>query len=126
MIEVTESAIDVAAAFEKLNKAGVGSTVLHVGVVKPDPKGKKSAGITFRPRPGIEDELAELEGHLRNNFNLIDVVLIRRMGTLKVGDLILVAAVAAHDRDNAFKACREAVERFKKMENLEKEEHYIE
>ncbi len=126
MIEVVETPIDVAVAFEKLDKEGAGSTVLHVGVVKPDPQGKKSAGITFRPRPGIEDELANLESYLRKNFNLIDVVLIRRMGPLKVGDLILVAAVAANDRDNAFKACREAVERFKKMENLEKEEHYIE
>ncbi|MFO8058517.1 MAG: molybdenum cofactor biosynthesis protein MoaE [bacterium] len=126
MIKVTEEPIDVNEAFEALSKQGAGSTVLHVGVVKPDPEGKKSAGITFRPQEGIEKELKEIDTYLYDNFELTDVVLVRRMGKLKVGDLILVAAVAARDRDSAFQACREAVERFKKMENLQKQEHYLE
>ncbi len=57
--------------------------------------------------------------------SLIDLVLVRRLGRLAIGDLILFAAASANDRVNAFAACRELVERCKKLTCLAKHEHWV-
>lgn len=125
MIKVTDQAIDVGAALSSLKTEGAGSVVFHVGVVKSNPEGGRSEGISFTPQAGFEDELRAIEDDLRSKFELVDVVLIRRMGTLQVGDFILVAAVSASGREAAFGACREAIERYKKMKRLVKKELFV-
>lgn len=125
MIFLTRETIDISELVEKLDRQGAGSVVMHFGVVKPDPEGKKSEGITFSPLDGLEAEMEAIESDLRDKYNLLDVVLARRLGTLAVGDLINAALVCAKGRDDAFGAGNEAVNRFKKMKSLHKEEHYI-
>jgi molybdopterin synthase catalytic subunit len=124
MIAVSNETIEVADLLDKLGKQGAGSVVLHIGVVKPDPEGRRSSGITFGAGGDLEAELLEIENSVRERFRLVDVVLARRLGRLGIGDVILFAAVSANDRENAFGACRALVERCKKMKALEKEEHY--
>ena len=124
MIAVVNEPVDVNELLDRLNKQGAGSVVLHLGVVKPDPEGRKSSGVTFGDKGGLEGELSEIENSVRERFRLVDVVLARRLGQLGIGEVILFAAVSANDRENAFGACRALIERCKKMKNLEKKEHY--
>jgi molybdopterin synthase catalytic subunit len=51
-----------------------------------------------------------------------DIALCRRIGKLNLGDAILVAAVAAPHRREAFEACMEAVERMRNMVSVKKKE----
>ncbi len=125
MIEITMNPIDVGKEFMKLDLTGAGSVVTHVGVVKPDPEGGPSRGIRFADKGGAPSELESIERDLRQSYNLIDVVLVRRMGELEVGDVILVAAISAKGREDAFGACREAVERYKKMKLIDKAELFV-
>jgi molybdopterin synthase catalytic subunit len=122
MIKIVDGDIDVGEVIGKLDQQGAGSVVFHLGVVKPDPEGKKSEGIVFGMKGDMEAELRSIEKDLRAQLKLIDVILIRRLGTLKVGDSILVAAVSAKGRVDAFAACREAVERFRRMKTIDKKE----
>jgi molybdopterin synthase catalytic subunit len=122
MIEVTENPIDASSIYERINTAGSGSAVVHFGVVKPVAGGKKTGGIRFAPDGDLEGEMASIEQQIRDKWPVNDVLLIRRMGQLVVGDIILVAAVAAETRGAAFDGCRFAVESFKKLKNIHKEE----
>jgi molybdopterin synthase catalytic subunit len=126
MIEVTESALDVARLFAAVDADGAGSVVVHVGVVKGEPAGGgKSAGLTLARGGDMENELAAIEADLRSRFPLVGVVIARRLGRLEVGDHILFVGVSAKDRDRAFAACRDALERTKSMKTLRKEERYL-
>ena len=126
MIEVTEKTLDLARLLAAIDQAGAGSVVVHVGVVKPEPAGGgKSSGLTLARGGDLEAELAAIEADLRSRFPLVGVVIARRLGRLAVGDHILFVGVSAPDRDSAFAACREALERVKFMKTLRKEEHYL-
>ena len=126
MIALVKEPIDPNLWLAKLNMEGAGSVVTHLGVVKPDPDGRKSRGITFTAASGLEAELGEIEGYLRQRLRIIDVVIVRRVGSLGIGDYIFFGAVSASDRANAFAACQELVEKIKKLKNIKKQEHYVE
>lgn len=125
MIEVSETALDIARLFAAVETAGAGSVVTHIGVVKGEPAGGKSSGLTLSRGGDLEAEMAAIEADLRSRFPLVGVVLARRLGRLEVGDHILFVGVSAADRDSAFVACREALEKTKFMKTLRKEEHYL-
>jgi molybdopterin synthase catalytic subunit len=122
MIELTQKPIDPSTIYKRINTAGSGSVVVHFGVVKPVAQGKKTGGIAFVPKDGLEEEIGEIEKQMREKFSINDVLLIRRVGTLSIGDIILAAAVAAETRGAAFDACRHAVESFKKLKRVQKQE----
>ncbi|MBI5114844.1 molybdenum cofactor biosynthesis protein MoaE [Candidatus Poribacteria bacterium] len=122
MIELTDEPIDPRAVYERISHEGAGSVVVHFGVVKPVTQGKRTRGIRFTPQADLKEEIRSIETALREKWTLVDVLLIRRVGALSIGDIILAAAVSSPDRDTAFGACSEAVERFKKLKNVKKEE----
>ncbi|HUT54853.1 MAG TPA: molybdenum cofactor biosynthesis protein MoaE [bacterium] len=125
MIELCKKAIDPDKYFAALDQTGAGSVVTHLGVVKPDPEGRPSTGITFEEAGDLAAELRAVEAALRERYRILDLVLARRIGRLEVGDYIFFGAVSAHDRGNAFAACQEMVERVKKLKCISKKEHFI-
>lgn len=125
MVELTETAIEPQKIFQRLSQTGAGSVVVHLGVVKPVAEDKRTRGIRFAAEGDLLGELRALEAELRAKYELSDVLLVRRMGELKVGEIILVTAVSAPSREAAFDACRAAVEGCKKLTRLRKEELYV-
>jgi molybdopterin synthase catalytic subunit len=125
MIAVSDEPIDVALWTSRIDRNGAGSVVVHLGVVKPDPDGRATTGVSFCRRGDLEGELASVERAVRERLQVVDLVLVRRMGRLGVGDLILFVAASANDRENAFAACRELVERGKKLKCISKDEHWV-
>ncbi len=125
MVSITNEKINVGKELAAFNYSGGGSVVVHIGVVKEDPDGKKSKGLVFKPKGDVEGELLEIEKDLHEKFNVLEIMLVRRMGTLEVGDEILLVAVAAKGRKEAFAACREVVERYKTMKTIDKTELLI-
>jgi molybdopterin synthase catalytic subunit len=122
MVETTMRPIDPSEIYTRLNVGEAGSVAMHFAVVKREAEGKRSLGVLFQAQGDLEGELKSIEEKLRNQRPLKDVLLIRRIGKLDIGDIISAAAVAADGRDAAFSACREAVESFKKMKTLSKKE----
>jgi molybdopterin synthase catalytic subunit len=124
MIQVTDNPIEEGKIYEQLSREGVGSVVVHFGIVKPVIEDRKTKGIRLTPDGDLEAELKNIEGQLRGKWDIVDVLLIRRIGELLVGETILAAAVSAASKDAAFGACEEAVETLKKKRALRKEELY--
>ena len=73
------------------------------------------------PRAGLErGATADIE----SRFGASAVALLHRIGTLEVGEVSVVVAVAAAHRDEAFAACRHAIERLKAEVPIWKKEHF--
>jgi len=124
MIMVTEREIETGKVLEQISRTGAGSVVVHCGVVKPVVEDRKTSGIRLTPDGDLEGEMRKIENGLREKWDLVDVLLIRRIGELRVGDVILAAVVSATSKDAAFGACNEAVDLLKKKKGLKKEELY--
>jgi molybdopterin synthase catalytic subunit len=119
---VTEAPLDPRKLFEKIRKNGSGSVLFHYAVVKGEAGDRASSGIRFERGGDVEAELAGIAADVRGRGNIDDVLLVRRIGTLKVGDVISLVAVSSPASNDAFEACRFGLERLKKMVSLKKTE----
>ena len=80
------------------------------------------AGAVLAEEGAAEEELSRIASDIAARWQIQDVALCRRTGRLKLGELILAAAVSAAHRREAFEACQYAVERLKAMKSIAKRE----
>ena len=99
---------DVGAQLNKLRLASpnIGALVSFVGQVRDINDGDSINTLTLEHYPGMtESALLAIETEAKARWDILDSVIIHRVGTLKPQDqIVLVAVVSAH-RGEAFKAC---------------------
>ena len=96
---------------------------MHLGIVRPDSNGRKVVSIEYEADiNAAERELSHIADEIMTRWKIQDVVLYRRIGKLNLGDVILIAAVAAPHRKEAFEACDHAVEQMRNMTSIRKKE----
>lgn len=123
MIEVADKPILTQRVADSLTTSTSGSVVTHTAIIRPSSKGKRVVSIEYRAnRSQAEQELAQIASEIQARWEIEDIALCRRIGKLGIGDAILVAAVAAPHRKEAFEACAEAVERLRNMTSVTKNE----
>lgn len=125
MVMISSEPIDPARIHTLIGTTGAGSVVYHYAVVKADGgEERPTTGIDYRQKGDVPAELEEIASALRQQWNLTDVLLVRRVGTLKVGEIISLVAAASPASEDAFGACREGIARLKKMQTIVKTEFY--
>ena len=121
----TELPISPEDMFNKMQKGKSGSVLFHYAVVRMHTEDKVTTGIHFERSGDAESEIAAIAAEIRNQWDLDDILLVRRVGTLKVGDIISLVAVSSPRSKDAFEACQYGVERLKKMTSLKKRELFL-
>ena len=114
MMDVRDTPLSVDETLAKVRRPGAGGLAVFVGVVRDESAGRavtkleysayQSMAIKEMDRIGKEIE-AEIEG--------VRVSAMHRIGMLEVGDAAVVCAASAPHRGEAFKACRELIDRIK-------------
>ena len=109
----------------ELNASDSGSLVTHIGIVRPSSEGKKVTSVEYQiEKDRAERELNQIVGDIKSKWQIQDAALLRRMGKLALGEIILIAVIAAPHRKDAFEACQYAVERLRGMTSVKKKEIY--
>ena len=70
-----------------------------------------------------EQKMRKLEKEALKKFDITDIVIIHRIGILKVSDNVVLIAVSAPLRKEAFAACRWLIEKLKKDVPIFKKEY---
>jgi len=101
---------DFDAGFEinQLRKArkDVGAVVSFVGQVRDINEGDEVSKLTLEHYPGMtEKSLDAIVAQAKSRWNIIDVVIIHRVGTLQPCDQIVLVVVSGGHREEAFAAC---------------------
>lgn len=126
MIEIVTDPIDPQRSYQLLQPGRAGSILLHFAVVKADGgSGQNSSAVEYRAEAGAAAELEEIATILRAGWPLSDVLLQRRSGVLKVGEIISLVAVCAEASANSFAACQVGLDLLKKMKTIRKREVFI-
>ncbi len=84
----------------------VGAVACFIGVARDRNDGERVATMTLEHYPGMTE--AALEGicaQARSRWNVIDVLIVHRIGELKPTDQIVLVIVASSHRGDAFAAC---------------------
>lgn len=120
---VTAEPINPAAMYDLLATRTAGSVLLHYAVVKEHHvKGKTTIAIVYEPAGDIKENLASIGADLCSRWNLQDTLLVRRSGRVGIGEIISLVAVSATASEDAFAACKFAIECLKKMPTIKKSE----
>jgi molybdopterin synthase catalytic subunit len=101
-----------------------GGLAQFVGTVRNAHEGRAVTGIHYHAHAALaERRLAEIEAEAARRFG-VEIDVAHAVGELKVGEASVVIAVRAAHRDEAFTACRWAIDTLKQTVPIWKEERY--
>jgi molybdopterin synthase catalytic subunit len=84
----------------------IGAIATFVGVVRDMNEGAHVAQMTLEHYPGMtEKALDQIVAQASTRWDIYDVLIVHRVGTLRPTDQIVLVIVASAHRDEAFQAC---------------------
>ncbi|RMG94372.1 MAG: molybdenum cofactor biosynthesis protein MoaE [Deltaproteobacteria bacterium] len=112
--ELTFEPIDPQAVADRVASDACGAIVTFTGQVRDHARGQSVVRLEYEAyvpmaRSVLERIAADVEGALPGTR----VAIVHRLGTLQVGEIAVVVAVAAAHRAEAFDGCRRAIEALK-------------
>jgi molybdopterin synthase catalytic subunit len=123
MVLITADPIDPSGMYRLIAKKGCGSVLFHYAVVKEQAgKGGVTCHIEYTVNGDAEDELRAIAGEIVAARDIEDILLVRRIGTVGVGEIISLVAVSSPASDDALTVCREGIARLKRMRTIVKNE----
>lgn len=124
-ISVQKETFSLDTEVERLKKSSpsIGGIVTFLGTTRDCSRGKQVSKLDFEHYPGMaEKKLAEIRERAIREHGATDVTIIHRIGTLPVGENIVLIAVAAKHRDEAFRGCRFCIDELKRITPIWKKE----
>lgn len=84
----------------------IGAVVSFIGQVRDVNEGDAVAKLSLEHYPGMTEKALEaIVSQAKSRWDIVDAVVIHRVGTLQPADQIVLVAVSSAHRGEAFKAC---------------------
>jgi molybdopterin synthase catalytic subunit len=107
-VRVQSEDFDAGAEIARMRRGNpkIGAIAAFVGVVRDMNEGDSVAGMTLEHYPGMtERSIAAIVTEARERWQVLDALVIHRIGALAPTDQIVLVLVAATHRGDAFAAC---------------------
>lgn len=125
MLMISSDPIDPATVYDLIAKNHAGSVLFHYAVVKEqNSRSGVTSCIEYETVGDTSDELEEIAAELKLKWAIEDLILWRRIGCLKVGDIISLIAVSSPSSEDAFASCKHGIAKLKKMKSIRKSEKF--
>ena len=119
---LTTDVLDLAGLFDEVRSTD-GAVCVFVGVVRGESGGRETVAIEYEAYgPMAESEMARIAESLSRERPDVRVRVLHRVGRLAVGDASVAVVATAPHREDAFAACRAAIEGIKKTVPIWKKE----
>lgn len=123
MPEAFEPARQLAAFEASLPTGSFGATASFVGTMRDFNEGDNVSAMTLEHYPGMtEKQLEEIIADARKKWDIIDALIVHRVGEIVPGQPIVLTAVCSAHRAAAFDACRFLMEALKSRATFWKKE----
>ena len=108
IVRVQEADFDIGRELEALTRgrADVGAMASFVGLVRDANDGRGVSAMTLEHYPGMTEKALEaICVEAAGRWNILDALVIHRVGALKPGERIVLVGVTSAHRGEAFAAC---------------------
>jgi molybdopterin synthase catalytic subunit len=123
MIRVTREDFSVDEIIAGLKSRSTGGVVSFLGVVRGESKGKPVEHVEIEVYEEMaRRQLEAIREEAISRFGVEEAAIVHRYGSLKVGENILLVAVASAHRAEAFDACRYVIDEIKRRVPIWKKE----
>ena len=124
-MHLTRKFIDAGAFLSIKPAQDCGASACFFGWVRNHHEGRSVIRLNYECYEVLaEKEIGRIVLDVRKKYNCGEVRILHRIGMIEIGEIaVAIHAVSAH-RDEAFRACREAIERIKQTVPVWKQEFY--
>jgi len=120
---LTREPLDLGALIDEVRRDSDGGLAGFLGVVRNENEGRPVGRIDYTAyAPMAEREIARIAAELETAYPETRVAMVHRIGLLSVGEASVAIAAASPHRQDAFAACREAIEKIKARAPIWKKE----
>lgn len=124
LIKITHEDFSLDEIIRSLKNSRTGAISIFVGVVRGKSDGHSVQRLEVEAYGEMaQRDLEEIRKKAMETYQVEDVMIIHRIGMLEVTKNILLIAVSAHHRQEAFEACRFILEELKKIVPIWKKEY---
>lgn len=113
LLDIRETALDVAEVMDALDDDASGGVTLFVGRVRDHDGGKGVTGLDYQAHPTALARLTEVAEKVAADHGVAGVAAVHRTGHLDIGDIAVIVATASGHRGEAFAASRDLIDTLK-------------
>lgn len=125
MIRLTRDTIEFHRLTEEVRRRNCGAVVTFLGTVRDLTGQRETIALDYEAYPDMaQAKMAEIEADTRQRWPVGDIVMEHRLGRLEVGEVSVAVAVSSPHRNDAFAACRHAIDRLKELVPIWKKENW--
>lgn len=125
LYRVTDEPLDTTEIERFVSTPGAGAVVTFVGTVRNVARGRSVLRLDYEAyAPAAEKMLARIGDEMFARWEISQVAIVHRTGTLAIGEASVVIGVSSPHRAAAFEACHHAIERIKEIVPIWKKEWY--
>jgi len=124
LVAVRDQPLDVAEVTAAVSDPAAGGLAVFVGTVRDHDGGQPVDRLEYSAHPTAQARLAEVAAEVAEEFDVVAVAAVHRVGALAIGDLAVVSAVSAAHRGTAFEASRALIDRLKERVPIWKHQQF--
>jgi molybdopterin converting factor subunit 1 len=124
-IAIVRAPIDVAALERAASDPAAGAVVTFAGTTRRENAGRRVMRLEYEAyEPMALSEMRKIADEAGRRWQIVRIAIAHRIGVVEIGETSVAIAVAAAHRDEAFQACRFAIDRLKEIVPIWKKEHF--
>jgi molybdopterin synthase catalytic subunit len=125
MVKLTHEPIDFHGLTEQVCRTDCGGVVTFLGTVRDLTDGRTTTALDYEAYPAMaEKKMCQIERETRERWPVGDILMVHRLGHLNVGEVSVAVAVSCPHRNQAFEACRFAIDQLKVIVPIWKKENW--
>ncbi len=127
LVALSEEPLDPRAITDRVRSDGDGALVVFEGIVREHSRGKQVRALVYEAYGSMaQKQIEQLAEEAARRWPISKVAVVHRTGTLQVGEVSVVIAVAAPHRGEGFDACEWLIDELKRTVPIWKKEIYTE
>jgi MoaE-MoaD fusion protein len=122
---LSEEPLSLDAVVEEVRSDEAGAIATFVGTTRVQSRGRNVERLEYEAYAGMAEKvMAEIAADLKRQYDLREIAIHHRTGTVDIGEASVVIAVSAPHRQDALAACKDAIDTLKEQVPLWKKEIY--
>ena len=123
MISITEGPIDPSELFDSVTTQADGAVTIFNGVVRNESNGNPTKYLIYEAYPEMaEAKMMEIAREVKDRWSIDNLSMLHRIGRIEIGEISVCIAVSSIHREEAFAACKYAIDRVKEVVPIWKKE----
>ena len=123
MIRIVRTEINAAEVLAAVTVPEAGGIDIFLGTTRNHSNGKKVVQLEYEAyQPMALKIMTDIDGEMRKRWSVYGIAIVHRTGVVPVMEASVAIAVSAAHRNDAFEACRYAIDELKKRVPIWKKE----